>query len=191
MDEVSLIIRRARRGNSKNIDLSNRNLTSVPLDLLKITTLETLNLSHNMIISLPDSITDLENLTSIDLSHNEITSLPASILLLPLHQLNLTSNPLNLGNLYGSELKSTLSSLFSNSKPLEKPQTPLKRPGTSGSQNRIRPKEEEKVENKATLQGVTQVDYQELNLGEIISQGGFSVVHKGLERKFLWIGKLR
>jgi Leucine-rich repeat (LRR) protein len=56
MDEVSLIIRRARRVNSKNIDLSNRNLTSVPQDLLKITSLETLNLSHNMLASIPDNI---------------------------------------------------------------------------------------------------------------------------------------
>jgi tRNA A-37 threonylcarbamoyl transferase component Bud32 len=178
MDEVSLIIRRARRGNSKAIDLSSRSLTSLPLDLLKISTLETLNLSHNMIISLPDSITDLENLTSLDLSYNEITSLPPCILILPLQQLNLTGNPINLGQLYGAELKSRLTALFSNSPQIEKTPIAVKRPGTSGGMNRARPREEEKTEPKASLQGVAQVEYTDVALGDVISQGGFSVVHK-------------
>lgn len=182
MDEVSLIIRRARRGNSKNIDLSNRALTSIPQDLLKITTLETLNLSRNMIVSIPDSISDLENLTSLNLSDNEITSLPASIVLIPLQHLFLQGNPIAFGNQSGVQLKSALADLFPGPK-TQISGNKVKRPGTSSGLNRNPLKEEEKVErveNRGSLQGVTQMEYNEIALGEIISQGGFSVVHKAI-----------
>ncbi|OMJ68349.1 hypothetical protein SteCoe_34225 [Stentor coeruleus] len=182
MDDISLLIRRARRGNSKSIDLSNKNLTSIPHDLLKITTLESLNLSRNMIVNIPDSISDLENLQTLDLTNNEITSLPPSIQYLKnLQQINLTGNPINLGLLYGSQLKATLSSLFLLSKPVDimsSSQGMSKRCGTASNLGRLK-KEEEKIENRGTLQGVTQVEYSELILGDVISQGGFSVVHKG------------
>lgn len=183
MDEVSLIIRRARRGNSKNIDLSNRSLTSISNDLLKVQTLETLNLSRNLIVSIPDSICELENLVCLDLSYNNISVLNQNLTLLKgLQQLNLESNPINLGNLVGSALTSVLSAQFSNVKPVE-PSPVMKRPGTSGGQNRgARVKEEEKIESRGTLQGVSNVEYSELSLGEIVNQGGFSVVHKGLWR---------
>ncbi|OMJ91914.1 hypothetical protein SteCoe_5475 [Stentor coeruleus] len=176
MDDISLLIRRARRGNSKSIDLSFKGLTSIPQDLLKITTLESLNLSHNMIVNIPDSISDLENLQTLDLTDNEITSLPPSIQYLKnLQQINLTGNPINLGVLYGSQLKATLNSLFLLSKPAD---SMPKRCGTASNLGRIK-KEEEKIESRGTLQGVTQVEYSELVLEDIISQGGFSVVHKG------------
>ena len=185
MDEVSLIIRRARRGNSKNIDLSHRNLTSIPHDLLKVQTLENLNLSHNLIVSIPDNISELENVVCFDLSYNNISSIPQSLTLLrSLYQLNLESNPVNLGNLIGASLTSTLNTHFSHSKPLENFNTAnvQKRPGTSENFHRIKPKEEEKIENRGTLQGVSQVEYSELTLGDIINQGGFSVVHRGIWR---------
>ena len=187
MDEVSLIIRRARRGNCKNIDLSHRSLTSIPNDLLKVLTLESLNLSHNLIVSIPDNISDLENLAVLDLSYNNISSLSQGLSLLrSLRQLNLESNPINLGNLLGTSLTSALSlpssSQFSQMKPVESASVP-KRPGTSEISHRARPKEEEKTEsNRGSLQGVSQVEYSELSLGEIVSQGGFSVVHRGVWR---------
>lgn len=193
MDEVSLIIRRCRRGNLKNIDLSHRNLTSIPNDLLKVPTLETINLSHNLIVSIPESISDLENLITIDLSFNNISSIPQSILLLRnLQQFNLESNPINLGNIISSDLTSKLSTHFSQNKYPENfnlsgnfvqkyPKNfnaDIKRPGTSEGP-KPKPKEEEKIENRGSLQGVTQVEYSDITLGDIISQGGFSVVHKG------------
>ena len=230
MDEVSLIIRRARRVNSKNIDLSNRSLTSLPQDLLKISTLETLNLSHNMIVSIPDNISDLENLTSLDLSHNEITALPMSIMLLPLQSLSLTGNPINFGHCSGHQLKSALAALFPGSKNQASSAHAGQRPGTSSALLRGRREEEkfdrlglfpgsnvpagnaglpsfasstsferfdkgerkgpagsersaggersERTETRAGLQGVTQVEYSDVSLRDIISQGGFSVVHK-------------
>ena len=183
MDEVSLIIRRARRGNSKNIDLSHRNMTSIPNDLLKVQMLENLNLSHNLIVSIPDNISELENIVCLDLSYNNISSIPQSLTLLR-SLLNLESNPINLGNLIGASLTSTLNTQFSHSKPLENfnANNVQKRPGTTENFSRQRPKEEEKIENRGTLQGVSQVEYSELALGEIISQGGFSVVHKAIWR---------
>jgi Leucine-rich repeat (LRR) protein len=118
MDEVSLIIRRARRSNSKVIDLSSRNLTSIPSDLIGVKTLETINLSHNLIVSIPDNISELENLIKLDLSYNNISTLPQSIALLSnLQQLNLDSNPIGFGNLFSAALKSKLSLDFSASKP--------------------------------------------------------------------------
>ena len=182
MDEVSLIIRRARRGNSKNIDLSYRSLTSIPNDLLKIQTLESLSLSHNLIVSIPESISDLENLISLDLSYNNISSLSHGLSLLrSLQHLNLESNPINLGNLQGPSLTAALSAQSLPLKPSESAPAP-KRPGTSDIYHRSRPKEEEKIENRGTLQGISQVEYSELSLGEIISQGGFSVVHRAMWR---------
>ena len=177
MDEVSLTIRRARRGNQTSLEISNRNISNWPQDLFKIKSLEKLNLSGNSLTQIPGSIQELENLVHLDLSCNSISSISQEILSLPnLEFLNLEGNPINLGVLSGPSLKGQLSEYLGTSLP--EPRKPSEFPKHFKEEN----KQTENVKSavvKNAYKGVTEIDYEELELGEIVSQGGFSVVHKG------------
>ena len=52
MSEIKLKIRHAKRGNERTIDLSNMGLTEIPIDIVQLSLLETLNISNNKITSL-------------------------------------------------------------------------------------------------------------------------------------------
>jgi len=62
-----------------SLDLSRRNLWSLPAELTRLTSLTSLNLSWNQLTHLPEAVTRLTNLTSLDLTNNQLTSLPAEI----------------------------------------------------------------------------------------------------------------
>ncbi|XP_066542054.1 leucine-rich repeat and calponin homology domain-containing protein 1 isoform X3 [Hoplias malabaricus] len=76
-------------------DLSKNRLTDVPLEVVHLVSLETLNLYHNCIRSIPDSIISLQSLTSLNISRNQLCVLPASVCGLPLRVLNASNNKLN------------------------------------------------------------------------------------------------
>ncbi|CAG9324739.1 unnamed protein product [Blepharisma stoltei] len=194
MDDISLKIRRARRGNLVVLDLSNSGLTSWPSDLLKMKQIEDLNLSNNSLTNIPENISDLSALKNLNISNNLIASIPVQILELPsLQYFNLDGNPISLGNLSPGNIANSLSTYFADVKPDIQQQsfTPQFEDFTSSKINEFAKKLEEEKKQveilkgalvKNAFQGVTEVEFNELELGEVISQGGFSVLHRGIWR---------
>jgi internalin A len=78
-----------------SLDLSSRELTSLPAEITKLTNLTSLDLSSNQLTSVPAEVTRLTNLTSLNLSSNQLTSVPAEFTrLMNLTSLSLSNNPL-------------------------------------------------------------------------------------------------
>jgi tetratricopeptide (TPR) repeat protein/GTPase SAR1 family protein len=61
------------------MDLSNKNLTSIPPEIFDLTNLISLNLSNNYIAEIPTAIGNLTNLTSLDLRNNRIAIIPEAL----------------------------------------------------------------------------------------------------------------
>jgi len=59
--------------NLKSLDLSFKNLNSIPKYVFELSSLEDLNLSHNQLEELPIEILELKILKSLDISWNRIT----------------------------------------------------------------------------------------------------------------------
>ena len=59
--------------NLKSLDLSFKNLNSIPKYVFELSSLEDLNLSHNQLQELPKEITKLKSLKNLDISWNRIT----------------------------------------------------------------------------------------------------------------------
>ena len=59
--------------NLKSLDLSFKNLSSIPKYIFELSSLEDLNLSHNQLQELPIDITKLKSLKSLNISWNHIT----------------------------------------------------------------------------------------------------------------------
>ena len=57
------------------LDLSDKGLVDLPVDIAKLTGLRSLDLRNNQLTSLPDSIAQLTGLQSLDLRGNQLTSL--------------------------------------------------------------------------------------------------------------------
>lgn len=121
MDNISLTIRRCKRGNEPKLILSSKELTSIPSEVFQLVNLQTLDLSNNKITNLDFKISSLENLVTLDLSKNLIAALPSSILTLKnLNNLNITDNPLSSTfellmkkeNQTGFKLQETLKRIF-------------------------------------------------------------------------------
>lgn len=74
MSDVKLKIRHAKRGNEKNIDLSNMGLMEIPSELFQLGLLESINLSNNKLSNLK-RIEQLPNLREITAANNNISSL--------------------------------------------------------------------------------------------------------------------
>jgi leucine-rich repeat protein SHOC2 len=91
-----------------HLHLSGNKLTSLPLDIGKLTHLTCIELRGNQLTSIPASIGNLQKLTHLDLRSNQLSSLPASI-----------DNLTNLTHLYlGGNLFKTLSDAISEMKKL-------------------------------------------------------------------------
>lgn len=91
---------------STKLDLSNRELTAIPMDVFSRTDLVELDLSRNRLTNAPPSqIGALKKLRALNLSHNTLTGLPAELgQLQDLEILNVSNNgltglPMELGNL--------------------------------------------------------------------------------------------
>jgi internalin A len=87
MADKQKLIEQAAKESWTDLNLSNNQLTSVPLEVTKLANLTSLDLSRNQLTVVPPEITRLTNLTRLDLSGNQLTSLPPQITTL----INLTS----------------------------------------------------------------------------------------------------
>lgn len=90
----------------KRLDLSNKNLSKLPADVLKKVELEELDISGNQLTgALPAEIRRLKNLRVLDASNNRMTGVPAEIgqlqklEILDLSDNRITGLPYELGNL--------------------------------------------------------------------------------------------
>jgi internalin A len=80
---------------SGTCDLSGRQLTELPIEITRLTTLQNLLLSGNGLTTLPPEIVDLANLKTLRLDRNQLTVLPPEITqLAKLQDLNLIGNRL-------------------------------------------------------------------------------------------------
>ena len=69
-EDISIVIRRCKRSKTEKLELSNRELTSLPGSLFNLKHLIELDLSDNLLQSLNDKIVELVHLEIIDLSNN-------------------------------------------------------------------------------------------------------------------------
>ena len=67
MTELSVFLRHAKRSNKKDLDLSHRQLTSIPKEVYAMRHLEELDLSNNKIISIEPEVKDLLRLKILNL----------------------------------------------------------------------------------------------------------------------------
>lgn len=83
--------------NLQKLYLFNNKLISIPTEISKLTNLRLLDLSHNQLISIPTEISKLKNLQLLDLSYNQLISIPAEISkLINLRLLDLHGNKLDI-----------------------------------------------------------------------------------------------
>ncbi len=114
--EALILIYNAAEEGWKELDLSNKGLTEIPIEEIRqLSRLTSLDLSNNKIMQIPRTITQLSNLNSLYLNSNQITQIPEEIgQLSNLNSLYLNSNqirqiPEEIGQL------SNLNSLYLNS----------------------------------------------------------------------------
>ena len=74
--------------------LGGNRLTSLPVELGRVTSLVSLVVSDNQLSALPRSLTKLSRLQSLSLHNNRLATLPPDIIRLPLVELSLRNNPL-------------------------------------------------------------------------------------------------
>ncbi|MGD9994472.1 MAG: leucine-rich repeat domain-containing protein [Salinivirgaceae bacterium] len=97
MDRSDLLsfLQRSKAGKVTELDLSNKGIEELPLEIGEITTLKTLNLSFNSLKELPSTICNLINLEKLYLTRNSISRLPIGIgNLSKLKHLDISYNPL-------------------------------------------------------------------------------------------------
>jgi Leucine-rich repeat (LRR) protein len=90
------------------LNLSNRELTEIPAELLGNEMLTGCDLSHNQIASLPHLLWGMTGLRSLNLSHNNLTHIPNEIGNLPLQKLIISHNSIKSFNFDGSSLQEEL-----------------------------------------------------------------------------------
>lgn len=66
-------------GEGDSVDLSGKQLTAIPTDILNRTDITSLNLSNNQLTSLPTGISKLKNLQTLNVENNRLESLPTEI----------------------------------------------------------------------------------------------------------------
>jgi len=121
MSDIALKIRQCKRSGGTEIDLSGLGLTSLPSELIELTSLEKVNLSNNSLSSI-DSIGILSDCKELVLSRNKISALPEELKKLEkLETLRLDTNPIAVSNpglaaVFGTfSVKREISSYFSKS----------------------------------------------------------------------------
>ncbi|CAD8047771.1 unnamed protein product [Paramecium primaurelia] len=187
MEDIQLIIRRIKRSSEPRLNLSGKSMISIPPEIYQLK-LTHLDLSHNKITSIESKIAGLTNLEEIDLSNNCIEEVPEELLnMSSLQSLNLSNNPLLpkfqtlQGHFHQPQLNQILQKVFqispgSNQQPKqEKQPNIIERPKT---QNRAM----RQISELQHTNHVLEIDSNEFEVHEIISQGGFSIVHRGYLR---------
>jgi len=76
---VRELIQRAQATNAKELDLSDRRLTTIPDEIFELEQLEVLDLSSNPLTTLPEAVTRLTNLRMLYLRNNPLTTLPEGV----------------------------------------------------------------------------------------------------------------
>lgn len=101
-EEVYSNLRKAVKNEEKVrlLDLSNKDLRFLPLEVTQLKNLEVLILNNNKLATLPPQISDLKNLKRLELMNNELIKLPQEISdLKKLKKLNVAYN-----NLYEEDI---------------------------------------------------------------------------------------
>jgi hypothetical protein len=104
-EDLLSIIKNAAESQCSQLDLSNRDISEIPIEIIEVKNLKKLNLSYNQIKTIPKEIKNLKNLREVRLSRNEISILPDEISeLKTLEILDISNNPIkklpeNFGNL--------------------------------------------------------------------------------------------
>jgi len=73
-------IENCRKTKSLVLDLSGRDLTTIPISLWDLETIERLDLSHNKLSELPSEVKNLHNLRELDLACNQFREFPTAVL---------------------------------------------------------------------------------------------------------------
>ncbi|BAY78185.1 Miro domain-containing protein [Nostoc linckia NIES-25] len=96
-EKLLQIIEQAAKDKVRELDLSGKDLTTLPAEIGRLTNLRELYLNSNLLTTLPVEISQLSNLTVLALSSNQLTMLPVEIVQLSnLTVLNLSSNQLTM-----------------------------------------------------------------------------------------------
>ncbi|MBL7220847.1 MAG: SUMF1/EgtB/PvdO family nonheme iron enzyme [Phycisphaerae bacterium] len=105
LEKMRKRIRKAKKRNASDLDLSGLGLSELPSELWELTNLTTLDLSFNGLETLPPEIGKLINLRTLDLRHNALATLPpeigklTSLTVLDLWKNDLTTLPPEIGEL--------------------------------------------------------------------------------------------
>lgn len=78
MSDIKLKIRHAKRSGDTYLDLSNSDMTDIPIEIKQLTMLEKLNLQGNKLTDL-SKIFSLPNLKEVHAGNNKISSLSSEI----------------------------------------------------------------------------------------------------------------
>lgn len=78
MSDIKLKIRHAKRSGGTYLDLSNSDMSDIPIDIKQLTMLEKLNLANNKLTDL-SKICSLPNLKEVHAGNNKISSLSPDI----------------------------------------------------------------------------------------------------------------
>ncbi len=95
-NEIKDLIIKAQRSKVTLLDLSSKNLISLPSEISELKNLTELDISDNKLTSLPSKISELKNILQLDISSNLLSSLPIGISELKnLEQFEISSNQLS------------------------------------------------------------------------------------------------
>ncbi|WP_341526566.1 COR domain-containing protein [Nostoc sp. UHCC 0302] len=78
-EELLQIIEQAAQEKATELDLSEKQLSSLPPEICQLSNLTTLDLNNNQLSSLPPEVCQLSNLTTLELNNNQLSSLPPEI----------------------------------------------------------------------------------------------------------------
>ena len=127
--EVELIIRKAGRNYLQRLDLSNKNLSFIPIQLYELRKLLYLDLSNNKISKIDKEIEKLSYLKELNLSNNNLNDLPKEIIKIEsLEIINLKDNPIYsmIGGDFSSKWRDELKNFMENNVGLGSKKTQLK-----------------------------------------------------------------
>lgn len=174
-EELLKIIERAAREGQTQLDLSESAITSLPVEIGKLTELTGLDLALNQLTSLPSEIGQLTNLEVLSLHGNQLASVPVELAKLTklkgldLGGNRLTSIPLEIGQL------KNLTRLWLQDNPLESPPPEVVEQGAKAVLAYLRELAEEKrALNEAKMLLVGQGSVGKTSLAKRLIEGSYN-----------------